>query len=71
MVGPLLPEAGARRAGGDGLAVAAALIGGRLLVGVVLPEAAEDGGQAGPLVEAVVEGREADAVQVVGKPLGL
>ena len=36
---------------------------------MVLPEAAEDGGEAGPLVE--VEGREADAVQLVREPLGL
>ena len=73
---PVVPEAGAGRAGGDGLAVAPALVGRRLLVGrrVVLPEAAEDGGEAvaAALVEvAAGEGGEADAVELVGEPLGL
>ena len=74
------PEAGAGRAGGDGLAVAAALVGGRLLVcrQVVLAEAAQDRGQPGhvPLVAAPGvagrgEGGEAHGLQLVGEPLGL
>ena len=39
---------------------------------MVLPEAAEDGGEAVvPLVEVAGEGGEADAVELVGEPLGL